>query len=103
MWAKISGLLLLILMAVSGVVTPWYTSIFRQFWLILFFSTAGYVFALFRPKEGGLVLIMASMILGLYVYYLQGLGNILPPALLAGALLVPGMLFTLSADRSSGL
>ena len=45
---------------------------FNSMMLLLGFATLGYIFAWFREKEGGIIMIVAGCIMGMYMYYNGG-------------------------------
>lgn len=71
----------------------------RPFAILMLFGIAGYVFAWFREKEGGLVLIFSGMLLGLYLFY----SGSRPPSfvsLIYGLpFMIPGLLFYYTAQQ----
>ena len=52
----------------------------------------GYIFAWFREKEGGIILIFISVIIGLYLLYLSE-NNVLAAIIYCLPFLIPGILF----------
>ncbi len=53
----------------------------------------GFLFAWFREKEGGVIMIFGSIILGLYVYYMGIQNNVLYALLITLSFLIPALLF----------
>ncbi|MBN1338948.1 MAG: hypothetical protein JXA03_06475 [Bacteroidales bacterium] len=74
---------------------------FRSFALLMLFGVAGYVFAWFRDKEGGLVMLFSGMLMGLYLFY----AGPRPPSfftLVYGLpFMVPGVLFYYIGQQTS--
>jgi len=69
---------------------------FRSMILLLAFTAFSYFFALFRPKEGGIAMVLAGIVMGLNMFY-HDKGGQLEPALIYGLpFLIPGLLFWLA-------
>jgi len=66
---------------------------FRSMMLLLAFTALAYFFALFRPKEGGVAMTLAGIVMGLDVYFLSKDGGITPVLIYSLPFLVPGLLF----------
>lgn len=60
---------------------------------LLFFTIAGYIFAWFREREGGIVLIFGGLILGMYLFYSDESANIMLSVIYALPFFIPGLLF----------
>jgi len=64
--------------------------------LLLVFAIAGYLFAWFREKEGGLVMLFSGIIMGLTVYYSGGPKQIQGTLIYSLPFIIPALLFLLS-------
>ncbi|MCD4737143.1 MAG: hypothetical protein K8R53_13955 [Bacteroidales bacterium] len=66
---------------------------FRSVALIFLFGIVGYVFALFREKEGGIFLLISGFLIGLYMFY----SGAKPPSFMmlfyGLPFMIPGILF----------
>lgn len=52
------------------------TLMMTSFLMVLGFGTAGYFFAWFREKEGGIVMVIAGTLMGMYMFYSGGLNPV---------------------------
>jgi len=68
--------------------------------LLMGFALLGYIFAWFREKEGGYVLLFSGVIMGLTMFYDGGLRNISMTLVYSVPFIVSGLLF-LRAGKSS--
>ncbi len=59
---------------------------------LLGIAVLGYIFAWFREKEGGIILIFISVIMGLYLLY-SSENNVLAAIIYCLPFLIPGVLF----------
>ena len=66
---------------------------YNSMMLLLGFAALGYLFAWFREKEGGIVMIVAGIIMGMYMYYNGGSANIWSFAMYTLPFVIPGLLF----------
>ncbi|MEZ5199278.1 MAG: hypothetical protein R2764_23720 [Bacteroidales bacterium] len=77
--------------------TLWSTS----FLVVLGFGFAGYVFAWFREKEGGIVMVIAGMLLGMYMFYSGGLNPVALFLTYSIPFLIPGFVFWWLGGKNS--
>lgn len=70
-----------------------YTLPFNSMMLLLGFAILGYIFAWYREKEGGIVMIVAGCIMGMYMYYNGGSADTWSFTVYTLPFLVPGLLF----------
>jgi hypothetical protein len=68
--------------------------------LLMGFALLGYIFAWFREKEGGYVLVFSGVIMGLTMFYDGGLKDISMTLIYSVPFIVSGLLF-LRAGKSS--
>ena len=68
--------------------------------LLMGFALLGYIFAWFREKEGGYVLVFSGVIMGLTMFYKGGLKDITFVLVYSLPFLISGLLF-LRAGKSS--
>lgn len=61
--------------------------------MLLVFATAGYVFAWFREKEGGIVLIVSSILMGMDMFYHGGADDTVAALIFMLPFFIPGLLF----------
>ena len=66
---------------------------FNSMMLLLGFATLGYIFAWYREKEGGIIMIVAGCIMGMYMYYNGGSDDTWSFTMYTLPFLVPGLLF----------
>ena len=66
---------------------------FNSMILLLGFAALGYLFAWFREKEGGIVMIVAACIMGLYMFYSGGSTDKWSIFMYTLPFLIPGLLF----------
>ena len=66
---------------------------FNSMMLLLGFATLGYIFAWYREKEGGIIMIVAGCIMGMYMYYNGGSSDTWSFTMYTLPFLVPGLLF----------
>ncbi len=59
---------------------------------LLGIAVLGYIFAWFREKEGGIILVFISVIMGLYLLY-SSENNVLAAIIYCLLFLIPGVLF----------
>ena len=60
---------------------------------LLLFTIAGYVFAWFKEREGGTVMVFGGLISGMYLFYQDATGNTMMIIIYALPFLIPGLLF----------
>jgi hypothetical protein len=65
----------------------------RSIMLLLAFATIGYIFALFREKEGGVFMMVAGFLLGADMFYYGGTKDIIAVLVYSLPFIVPGILF----------
>ncbi len=61
--------------------------------MLLAFATTGYVFAWFREKEGGIVLTISGVLLGMNMFYHGGADDTVAALIFMLPFLIPGLLF----------
>lgn len=61
--------------------------------MLLLFAAGGYVFAWFREKEGGFVLTISGVLLGMNMFYHGGANDATAALIFMLPFLVPGLLF----------
>ena len=61
--------------------------------MLLAFATFGYFFSWFREKEGGIVMILAGIIMGMYMFYNGGSVDKWSITMYTLPFLIPGLLF----------
>jgi hydrogenase/urease accessory protein HupE len=66
---------------------------YNSMMLLLGFAALGYLFAWFREKEGGIIMIVAGIIMGLYMFYHGGSIDNLSITMYTMPFLIPGLLF----------
>lgn len=74
----------------------------RSMMLLLGFATLGYFFAWYREKEGGIVMVIAGFIMGMYMYYNGGSADVWSFAFYSLPFLVPGLLFWWVGNQQEG-
>jgi len=60
--------------------------------MLLGFATFGYIFSFWRPKEGGMVMTFAGIIMGLNMFYQGGIGDIRAALIFSLPFLIPGVM-----------
>jgi hypothetical protein len=65
----------------------------RSMTMLLVFALAGYLFAWWRAKEGGIVMAIAGMVLGLDLFYQGGAGNSYNTLMISLPVLISGLMF----------
>ncbi len=60
--------------------------------LLMAFAAFGYFFSFFKPKEGGMVLTFAGLVLGLNMLYHDGGDDFIPSLIYGLPFLIPGVL-----------
>jgi len=73
--------------------TSQYTMPFNSMMMLLGFATLGYIFAWYREKEGGIVMIVAGCIMGMYMYYNGGSADTCSFTIYSLPFIIPGLLF----------
>ena len=68
--------------------------------LLLGFAALGYLFAWYREKEGGIIMVVSGCIMGMYMYYNGGSANIWSFTMYILPFLVPGLLFWWVGNKS---
>ncbi len=71
----------------------------RNIVLLLAFASLGYIFALFREKEGGIVMIAAGLIMGANMFYSGGTNDFVAVLIYSLPFVVPGVLFYLVGEK----
>jgi len=66
---------------------------FRSMLLLLAFTSVAYVFAWWKPREGGVAMSIAAVIMGLDLFYFGGTKVISGVLIYALPFLVPGLIF----------
>ena len=66
---------------------------YNSMMLLLGFAALGYLFSWFREKEGGIVMIVAGCIMGLYMFYNGSSADKLSITMYTLPFLIPGLLF----------
>lgn len=66
---------------------------YNSMMLLLGFAALGYLFAWFREKEGGIVMIVAACIMGLYMFYSGGSADKWSITMYTLPFLIPGLMF----------
>ena len=66
---------------------------FRSMLLLLAFASFAYFFAWWKPKEGGIAMVIAGLVMGLDMFYHGGIGDLNAMLIYALPFLVPGVLF----------
>lgn len=69
------------------------SSYFQSMLILAGFSLMGYIFAWFRPKEGGYVLLFSGVIVGLTLFYQRKTFDFLPDILISVLFAISGLLF----------
>ncbi len=67
--------------------------------MMMGFALVGYIFAWFRPKEGGYVLAFSGVIMGLTMFYQGGMKDITMVLVYAIPFIVSGVLFVLYSRK----
>jgi len=70
-----------------------FTLPFNSMMLLLGFAALGYLFAWYREKEGGIVMIVAACIMGMYMFYNGGSADTWSFTMYTLPFLIPGLLF----------
>ena len=73
----------------------------RGVMLLLAFATLGYIFALFREKEGGVFMMVSGFLLGANMFYYGGTNDIIIVLVYSLPFIAPGILFFLSTEKDS--
>ncbi len=66
---------------------------FKSMLMLLAFAAAGYVFAWFREKEGGIVLTISGVLLGMNMFYHGGADDTVATLIFMIPFLIPGLMF----------
>ena len=66
---------------------------YNSMMLLFGFAALGYLFAWFREKEGGIVMIVAGCIMGMYMYYNGGAATIWSFTMYTLPFVIPGLMF----------
>jgi hypothetical protein len=74
---------------------------FRSMLLLLAFSSFAYFFAWWKPKEGGIAMVIAGLVMGLDMFYFGGVGDLKAALIYALPFLVPGVLFWVGSGNGS--
>lgn len=61
--------------------------------ILLAFAAMGYLFAWFREKEGGIVMTIAALVMGMNMFYYGGLTDSNAALIFALPFLLPGLIF----------
>ena len=75
---------------------------FRSMLLLLAFASFAYFFAWWKPKEGGIAMTLAGLVMGLDMFYHGGIGDINAVLIYALPFVVPGVLFWVGGGIGSG-
>ncbi len=67
--------------------------------LLIAFASLGYIFALFREKEGGIVMMTAGLIMGANMFYSGGTNDFVAVLIYSLPFVVPGVLFYLVGKK----
>ena len=73
----------------------------RSILLLLAFATLGYIFALFREREGGVFMMVAGFLLGADMFYYGGTNDIWAVLVYSLPFIVPGVLFFLVGEKEA--
>jgi hypothetical protein len=60
--------------------------------LLMAFAFFGYIFSYFKPKEGGMVMTFAGIIMGLNMFYHGGIGDTNAALIYSLPFLIPGIM-----------
>jgi len=66
---------------------------FRSMMILLGFAVLGYIFAWFREKEGGIVMTLSGILMGMNMFYHGGAGDTEAALIYALPFLIPGLMF----------
>lgn len=66
---------------------------YNSMMLLLGFAALGYLFAWFREKEGGIIMSVAGVIMGMYMFYQGGSADNWSVVMYTLPFLIPGLLF----------
>ncbi len=70
-----------------------FTLPFNSMMLLLGFATLGYIFAWSREKEGGIIMVVAGCIMGMYMYYNGGSADLWSFTIYTLPFVLPGLMF----------
>ena len=77
------------------------TLMIRSFLLVLGFGTSGYLFAWFREKEGGIVMLISGILMGMYMFYSISLNPVALFLKYSIPFVVPGIMFWWTGNTSA--
>ena len=61
--------------------------------MLLAFAAFGYFFSWFREKEGGIVMTISGLVMGMNMFYHGGIGDIEAALIYSLPFLIPGLMF----------
>ncbi len=67
--------------------------------MLLVFAAAGYVFAWFREKEGGIILSLSGFLLGMNMFYHGGAKDTIAALIFSLPFLIPGIMFWILGNK----
>jgi uncharacterized membrane protein HdeD (DUF308 family) len=71
----------------------------RSMMILMSFAVLGYIFSLFREKEGGWILAFSGFVIGLTMFYNSGMKDILFALVFSVPFLISGLLFVYAAGK----